>query len=218
MATNPNPMAKQSSKHMSLQVSQMTLCIPGKFTHTRVRSEAFSCMNTLVNITNGDMNTPRDSNITGLSHQPFVCFACGKTNFQKKGQVEDGKMLKSFYCVVWLTFSQLITWLGFPMTVKWAKSSEEKTKKPNGINQIKIELHCFSISRRCVPAHTGTDWAGPTEPTYHLKSMHGSAPKHHKHTHTHTCKRVFAWQQRFKWTQRVQLWIYTLTTRKRLFQ
>lgn len=70
MTTNPNPTAKQSSKHMSLQVSQMTLFIPGKFTHTRVRSEAFSCMNMLVNITNGDMNTPRDSNITGLSHQP----------------------------------------------------------------------------------------------------------------------------------------------------
>lgn len=49
----------------------MTLFIPGKFTHTRVRSETFSCTNTLVNITNGDKNAPRDSNITGLSHQPL---------------------------------------------------------------------------------------------------------------------------------------------------
>lgn len=84
---------------MSLQVSQMTLFIPGEFTHTRVRSETFACMNTLVNITNGDMNAPRDSNITGLSHQPLkrlkeltlLVLPVGRQKFQKEGQVEDGK-------------------------------------------------------------------------------------------------------------------------------
>lgn len=68
MATNPNQRDKQSSKHISLQVSQMTLLIPGKFTHTRVRSGTFSCMNTLVNITNGDTDTT-GSNITSLLHK-----------------------------------------------------------------------------------------------------------------------------------------------------
>lgn len=46
----------------------MTLLIPGKFTHTRVRSDTFSCMNTLVNITNGDTDTT-GSNITSLLHE-----------------------------------------------------------------------------------------------------------------------------------------------------
>lgn len=46
----------------------MTLLIPGKFTHTGVRSDTFSCMNTLVNITNGDTDTT-GSNITSLLHK-----------------------------------------------------------------------------------------------------------------------------------------------------
>lgn len=190
IATNPSSTAKQSSKHMSLQVSQMTLFIPGKFTHTRVRSETFSCMNTLVNITNGDMNAPRDSNITGLSHRPLkpldepalFVLPVVRQKFQKEGQVEDGNVQELRLC--FLVHFEPIEDLThtFPVTVKLGKSRGKK--KYNGIKQgEKIELNCFITCRSCIP---GDAWVGRGRPssTYHWRSMHGSAPKHHKHTHT----------------------------------
>lgn len=187
----------------------MTPFIPGKFTHTRVRSETFSCMNTLVNITNGDMNAPHDSSITGLSHQPLKQLK-GLTMYvlalggQKGGQVESRKCRRASIAFSgWLWANRELDSCvphGGDVGQVWREKKKHNGGKKNRTQQVHHpqELYsCTHLLRR--------------QPSQHVigGSLHGSAPKASRaHTHTHM-QHVSAWQQREGLVDScVPLWIY----------